>query len=360
MTGEIVVVFIEDNENDLKRYSRILSEESKIIVNSTPPPEHVDELQLSPPPDLVLIDYRLTERQSSGAFVTYRGGTLANYVAERFPATPLVILSTRDVFDLFPNYIDEIRSVDWVLYKDDINKDPRIGRNFLITLVQGFKKLAKVSQDARTWQTLLRLLEADSSFNESLERSSPPRIEKNGKWQVHSIARWILRVLFEYPGILYDSLYASAMLGIRERDFLRDEVQDIFKDTSYRGIFAGIKDLWWKDKLQRLAFRIIRSVKLDPILSENSRIALEKIIGIQLKPLICVFSKEKNANTICHVLEKPVKMKYTLGYLPDSRPEAMDMARVSFKAILEEDIDEHCLPSADAELLDSIRRKYGR
>lgn len=360
MSRKIAVVFIEDDEKDLDRYSRILSEKDKIIVTPTLPPRHVDELQLSPTPDLVLIDYRLNQPQRSGDFVTYKGGTLANYVAEQFPKTPLIILSTRDVFDLFPNYEEEIRSVDYILYKGDINKDPKFGRNLLITLAQGFKELAKVEQNQRTWQTLLRLLKADSSEDENLQRSSPPRIEQSEKWPVHSVTRWILRVLFEYPGIFYDSLYASAMLGIREKDFLKDEVQSFFKDASYTGLFTGIKDLWWKDRLQKLAFRIIKDAELDPILSENFRIAFEKKIGNKLKPSICVFSEEKNANIICYVLRKPVKMKYTLEYLPDTRPEAMDPARVSFKAILEEDIDPHLLPSADAELLESIRRKYGR
>lgn len=359
MSSEIAVVFIEDNEQDLSRYSRILSEKDKIIVTPIPPPKHVDELQLSPTPDLVLIDYRLTQLQRSGDSVTYRGGTLANYVAEQLPETPLIILSTRDVFNLFPNYEEEIRSADYILFKSDVNKDPKVGRNFLITLARGFRELAKVEKASRTWQTLLQLLKADNLEDENLQRSSPPRIEQKEKWHVHGVSRWILKVLFEYPGIFYDSLYASAALGLREEDFLRDAVQHSFKDARYTGVFAEIKKLWWKNRLQKLAFRQIKNAGLDPILSENFRIAFEKTTGIKLEPSVCVFSGEENANTICHILRKPVKMKYTLGYLPDTRPESMDPARISFKAILEEDFDKHLLPSADAELLDSIRRKYG-
>ena len=359
MSEEFRVLFVEDDPQDRDRYSRILSEKGKITVTPRSPPKHIDELRLSPPPDLVLIDYRLIKTQPSGSSAMYRGGTLANYIAEQLPETPLVIFSTRDVLNLFPNYEEEIRSVDYVLYKSDVNEDPGFGKNFLITLAQGFRKLANVEPNSRTWQTLMQLLKANISEDENLQRSSPPRVGNSEKWYVHSVARWILRVLFRYPGILYDSLYASAALGIREEDFLLDEVHLFFQDSIYTGIFAGIEKMWWKGRLQELAFKCIRDAGLDPVLSKNFRIAFEKKTAKKLAPSICVFSGEKNANTICYVLRKPVKMKYTLGYLPDDRPESMEPARISFKAILEEDVDEHLLPRADAELLNTIRRRRG-
>lgn len=357
MIEEVRVLFVEDDPGDRVRYSRILSETGKITVTPRSPPKHFDELLLSPPPDLVLIDYRLTKIQPSGNSAMYRGGTLANYIAEQLPETPLVIFSTKDVLNLFPNYEEEIRSVDCVLYKSDVNKEPGRWKDFLITLAQGFRKLANVELNLRTWQTLMQLLKANISEDENLQRSSPPRVGKGEKWHAHGVARWILRVLFRYPGILYDSLYASAALGIREEDFLLEKVQIFFQDCIYTGIFSGIEKLWWKDRVQELAFKCIRDAGLDPILSENFKIAFEKETGKKLAPSICVFSGEKNANTICYVLRKPVKMKYTLGYLPDDRPESMEPARISFKAILEEDIDEHLLPGADAELLNTIRRR---
>lgn len=359
MSEEVRVLFIEDDPQDRDRYSRILSEAGKIAVTPISPPRHIHELRLSPSPDLVLIDYRLTKKQPLGDSAMYRGGTLANYIAEKLPETPLVILSTQDVLDLFPNYEEEIRSADRVLYKSDINEEPGFGKNFLITLAQGFRRLAEVELTSRTWQTLIQLLKANISEDENLQRSSPPRVGNSERWHVHSVARWILRVLFRHPGILYDSLYASATLGIREEDFLLDEVQLFFQNSIYSGIFAGIEKLWWKSRLQELAFKCIREAGLDPILSENFKIAFEKKTRKKLAPSVCIYSGEINANTVCYILKKPVKMKYTLGYLPDDRPESMEPARISFKAILEEDIDKHLLPRADAELLNTIRRRSG-
>ncbi len=273
MSEEVRVLFVEDDPQDRLRYSRILSETGKINVTPISPPKHIGKLRLSPAPDLVLIDYRLTKIQPSGNSAMYRGGTLANYIAEKLPETPLVIFSTKDVLNLFPNYEEEIQSADCVLYKSEINEEPDFGKKFLIILAQGFRRLAEVEPTSRTWQVLMQLLKANISENENLQRSSPPRIGNSERWHVHSVATWILRVLFRYPGILYDSLYASATLGIREEDFLLDEVQLFFQDSIYTGIFAGIKKLWWKGKLQELAFKCIREAKLDPILSENFKIA---------------------------------------------------------------------------------------
>jgi CheY-like chemotaxis protein len=353
----IRVLYFEDDPSDAERYARLLSETNKIIVTGELVPKHVDELRLSPTPDLVLIDYRLTQRQpTSGISATYRGGTLATYIAEKLPEKPLVIFSTRDCLNLFPNYEEEIRTVDYILYKEDLNQDLLSQRNFLVTLVQGFKSLTNARPGSRTWSALMQLLHASRSEEEDLQRSSPPHGENDGDWCVHHAARWILMVLFRYPGVLYDSLYASTSLGVREEDFLQDTVQSFFRDAQYSGIFVGMKKLWWRDRLQKLAFECIREAKLEPILSDNFIRAFRKKTGVKLKPSICVSSGEKNANAVCYILKKPVKMKYTLGYLPDNRPESMETARVSFKAVIEENVDKKLLPRADAERLTEIRR----
>ncbi len=356
MNEEIKVLFIEDDPNDAERYAQLLTERGKIKVTSIFPPKHVDELCLSPPPDLILIDYRLTQLQPSGDSASYRGGTLANYIVEQNPRIPLITFSTRDVLNSFPNYEQEIQSVDYVLYKGDVNQDSTYWRNFLILLVQGYRKL--VESSPITWKCLMQLLKTTSSEEEDLQRSSPPHKKDNESFSIHSVVKWILRVLFRYPGIFYDSLYASTILGIKEEDFLKEEVQTFFQDSYYSSIFANIKKLWWRNRLQGIAFRCIRDAELTPILSGNFLKAFGKKTGIKLNPSECIFSGELNANTVCCILKKPVKMKYTLGYLMDDRPESMDPARISFKAILEEDIDENLIPRADAERLDDIRRSY--
>lgn len=353
MNREIKILFIEDDPGDKERYEQLLSETGKIGVASIFPPKNIQEIPLTPSPDIVLIDYRLTKKQPSGISAPYRGGTIANYIREQLPNTPLITFSTRDVLSSFPNYEEEIRAVDHVLYKSDVNSEPLYWKNFLVAFAKGFRTLAEL--DLTQWKDIMQLLKASSSEEEDLQRSSPPRIVNGKSYSAHALFKWIFRVLFRYPGIFYDSLYASACLGIDEQDFLREDVQLFFKDAIYSGVFANVKNSWWRDRLQEIALRCIRDCELPPIISENFMIAYEKKTGRKLNPSICVFSKEKNADTVCCILKKPVKMKYTLGYLIDDRPESMDPARISFQAIREEDIDEDLIPLADAERLSEIR-----
>jgi len=359
MSAPLRVLYVEDDPKDLERYSRLLSESSKIEIIPKPAPEHVDELSLSPKPDLIFIDYRLTQRQPSGISAKYLGGTLATYIAEQMPEVPIAIFSTRSIMNSAPKYEVDIPTIDCVLYKEDVNKDPANWRDFILEFIHDFKSLSRTKLSSRTWNSLMKLLEASSlAEEEELQRASPPRGRNGQDWNAHDITRWVLQVLFIYPGIFYDSLYASASLGIQETDFLQMEVQSLFQNAQYKGVFSAIKKLWWRNRLHSIAFKCVRDAGLEPILSDNFATAFEKNTGKKLTPSICIFSNEPHADTICYILKKPVKMKYTLGYLPDDRPESMETARVSFKAILEENIDTKLLPLADAERLTAIRRAY--
>jgi hypothetical protein len=55
-----------------------------------------------------------------------------------------------------------------------------------------------------------------------------------------------------------------------------------------------------------------------------------------LAPAVCISSGEKPADWVCYILQKPVKREYSLPYHPDQRPAIMDEARVSFRAVKED------------------------
>jgi len=350
-----MVLFVDEIPRDIKRYTNLLSEDDKIQTTPIFPPKHIDDISLSPKPDLILIDYLLTNRQPSGISASYRGGTLATYISEQLPDTPLVLFSTRGILSDHPNYEEEIQAIDYVLYKEDVNIDQENAKKLLINIANSFKLLSSVENIDRNWKKLMILLNANEIEEENLQRSSPPRRMTDEKWSVKSVAKWILKTLLKYPGIFYNSLYAASSLGISESSFLRDEVQSYFKDAYYQGIFSDIEKRWWKDRLQKIGFQCIREANLKPLLSDTFMLAFQKNTGIELQPSICIYSGEKNANTVCYILCQPVKMKYTLGYIPDERPESMEQARISYKAVIEEEIKEEFIPKADAERLPSIR-----
>ncbi|NVM55286.1 MAG: hypothetical protein HWN66_16385 [Candidatus Helarchaeota archaeon] len=332
-----------------------MSEERKIHVRSVPPPQHIEDISLTSTPDLFLIDYLLTQRQKTGEYVSYKGGTIATYISEQNPEIPLILFSTRYILNQNPNYLEQVQVVDDILYKDDVNEDVEYAKKFLITIVNGFNKIKSIDIKKRNWKSLVELMGANKYEEENLQLSSPPKPMANGLLRIHSVAKWILQVLFKYPGIFYNSLYAASALGISESSFLRKGVQLYFEDALYDRVFSEMEKRWWKGRLQQIGFKFIQDANLKPILSKNFMIAFQKITDIELEPSICVTSGETHANTVCYILNKPVKMKYTIGYLPDERPESMEQARVSYKAVIEKDIKEELIPKADAERLPSIR-----
>jgi CheY-like chemotaxis protein len=359
MIKPIKILYVDDDPTDSERYSHCLEDKGSITIIPVQAPEHPAELFLEPAPDLALIDYRLIKHGKDTRAPTYRGGTLINYIAEKNPKIPLAIFSTHDILRVYPNYEKEIQAADLILYKEEITEKCQYWKNYLVQYVNDFEKIVTIKSHSRTWKNLQQLLNATNNEVEELQRANPPRKEDPVTWDPHDLSRWVLRVLFRYPGIFYNSLYASTALGITEDSFLSKKVQELFAETRYDGIFSQLGEgFWWRNRLQESAFKFIREAGFEPNISENFEKAFKKTKGAKLNPSICIFSKEEHANTICYLLGKPVKRKYSLEYLPDNRPESMETARISFKAVIEEDINKYLLPPSEAERMKAIRRNY--
>jgi hypothetical protein len=167
-----------------------------------------------------------------------------------------------------------------------------------------------------------------TSYFPRLSRSSPD-------WTAPEIARWINTVLFRYPGLLYDSLHAATALGISEDSFLHNKVQNAFQSAIYSGVFDSLAQRWWRDRLFKIGFAIVRSAQMEPILAESFAGAFRKIHKTVLTPSKCVVTGKEHADAVCYILRKPVLREKSLEYFPDDRPKIMEPARVSFKAIRE-------------------------
>jgi DNA-binding NarL/FixJ family response regulator len=367
------VVYIEDRRQDAENYKSILSLGGKMEVTTIFP---APDLEIGPivseHPDLVLIDYELSRKLPSGQMVPYQGGTLATKLREELPDYPLILFTRRKIIEKYSPE-EELGAIDDIVYKEVLERNPHAYIRMLAGYANGFATLRRVSP--KTWNGLLTILGATSSEADLLREASPPfelrknkrpkgkrkggkRIEDSTVWSVRKAAEWILRTLFAYPGILYDSLYASASLGIDEKSFLKKETQDHFKSAKFVGPFLEVEQRWWRGRLHEEAFQYLRKARLRPVLPESFPEAFRKVTGASLRPSKCVFSGEPFAESVCYVLRQPVKREYTLEYFPDNRPLVMDVARVSFKAIREDNrVQEELFKSSSRRLLDKIPAK---
>jgi hypothetical protein len=365
------VVYVEDRDQDAQNYRSMLTIGKKMKVDSVWPSPHPDVKDIiSKAPDLVLIDYELSRKRRTGEMASYQGGTLATRLREEFRDYPIVLFTRRKILS---NYTpqEELGAIDEIVYKEDFERAPEEYIRRLLGIANGFASLRNVSP--KTWDTLLKILRTRSLEIDFLRESSPPvevregtgrmkrsesgRRRKRLVWSVRGVAKWILKTLFEYPGILYDSLYASASIGVDEKSFLDRKVQDCFRDAEYRGPFHEVERRWWRGRLHEEAFRYVREAGLRPVLAESFPEAFPRITRKKVLPSTCIYSGDKFADCICYVLRQPVRRRYTLEYFADERPAVMDVARVSFKAIREDNrVRDELFSTSGLKLLPRIRR----
>jgi hypothetical protein len=86
--------------------------------------------------------------------------------------------------------------------------------------------------------------------------------------------------------------------------------------------------------------------------------AFREKYDLELSPATCVWDRTPIADRVCYILRQPVKLRNSLRYHPDRRPDVMDDARVSFRAIREaEEFNEAYLDPGGLRLLDEILGK---
>jgi len=351
--------YVDDIREETEKFSRLLSQSKHLLVRPQDPPPKLDLSDIvKDKPDLILIDYVLWSGKFGGETISYFGGTLATRIREAYKDYPVILVSRKSRFRRHGEGEGQLGAIDAVIFKDEIEENSLSVIRSLIGWIQGFEKLRRVK--TRNWSSLVRTLDANATESEKLKEALPSSSKDlfrirftEVEWSVPEAARWIYRVLFRYPGILYDSLHAATSLGISENSFQHPKVQSIFAAAKYRGVFASLSDRWWRDRILTSAFRLIRRAKLEQVLRTSFAAAFEKIHKVRLRPSRCIVTGREHADTVCYILRKPVLHEMTLEYFPDDRPRVMDPARVSFKAIIES-------PEVRYELLSAEGRRQAK
>jgi hypothetical protein len=355
---KLVVCYIDDKSEDRTRYSSLLSN-GRVKVEANPPPANINmNSLLARRPELFLVDYELIKAESNRPTVSYRGGALANAIRESYPERPIVLLTRKNLLggDEFPQLADVRHSFDEVLFKGDIEHDRSTARQQLLALASGFNLLRRARR--RDWQALFRALNAHPASYDLLRRAAPPRSEitPEGHWRVHEAAFWIRNVLLRFPGILYDRLHAATTLGISMSSFSKSKVQALFVPAAYSGVFSEVECRWWRERLFEIAQDLISDAGMQGPINLTFGKAFKKKHDLNLEQAVCIYSKERPADCVCYILQKPVKRSYSLAYHPDDRPGVMDAARVSFKAVLEDNhVLDECFDEESLKLAKELR-----
>lgn len=334
---------------DAQKIRELLAVPGELEVNLQYPPKSFIGFDTNF--DVVLVDLDLSTPMPDGGVVGYFGTTLASEIRMRNPSSPIILITRPNVISGKTQLLLDDVGIDYIVYKDDINKDPLKVRAKILSLCNGFAELAHAqSQD---WPTLVNLMGADEEEAKSLREAAPP-MEK-GKWDIPQTSRWIRNIILEYPGILYDELTSATRLGISTASFNLPAVQGLFERAKYTGVFNSYRQCWWRGRLFYIAQQLILKHTIQGSIPEKFRVAFQKEYGLELEPSICVFDGEPTADWVCYILNQPVKQRNSIPYYPDRRPAVMDQAKVSFKAIRKSgDFDETLVDAQSYEIVKSL------
>jgi CheY-like chemotaxis protein len=352
---DLSVLYFDDSIADRDSYSKRLERGPFRVTSARPPSDLALATATSQRWDLVLVDRELEGGGRGADRVNYQGTTLATAFKDLVDDVPVVLFTTEDL--LSPQdarrLLDSSPIFDDVLYKGIVDQDPPEAIGRLERLCAGFRDLREANRD---WPSLIGLLAATEAEAALLQEAGPPLIR--GQWPVSEAARWLERTVLEYPGILYGARYGAALLGVSVGVFMDERLKALLEPCCYRGVLQPSEGRWWRGRLAEMAFDVAGEAALEGPITEAFPNALDKLWVTTVERSICSDCGEAGADTVCAVLEDPVKTEHSLAYYPDRRPAVMETARVSFRAIRESnDVDEDLIDPNARDLVVRLQAK---
>jgi hypothetical protein len=356
----IKTLYIDDSQQDLERYNKKFETDDRtkdrfrIIMRNSPKSAQDYKQIYQDYADLMLIDFDLAKPDLEGDATNISGLTLSTELRQRFPEAPMVLFTRPNIFKAQDYSVRILSNIDDIVYKKDLFMPDSTLLDSLYELAIGFKKLR--NKKTRKWVDLLEIINAPEIEYDDLKLANPPT-DSGNDWSVSDAAAWIRNTLIKFPGLLYGPMHAATFLGISKDAFLSNPILEVFSEAKYSGVFSPTDGRWWKTKLQQIANAMMIQKERNLLLREAFPMAWERTRKTAIERSVCVFSGESPAEWVCYILKKPMMIKYSLSYKPDSRPSVMDEARVSFEAIrTSNEVNDELFDSLGKELLPEIRR----
>ena len=246
-------VYVDDRDTDYGKFLNVSGEDSvkfRLDIRPNEASKLVKSI-LNVKPDIVALDYRLDDNQRSFPDATYRAGGPAQMLREEMierPAEdfPIILISTEDyIRRLFRSDITAHDLFDEQYLKATLIDETHareIGTQ-VIDLIQGYKKIGCVAQEAQKHLSLLNL--SSNEWSEIKPSSLLISLEETSV--THVIARILLQNIIKRSGLLLRPIDVYARLSIAHENDDRDKAFKFLLDAElgYKGIFStGWPRLW--------------------------------------------------------------------------------------------------------------------
>ena len=360
MMTPIKVLYIDDDPEEVRRIKTLLEASGSLHIDGRGPQYNIGEnVDVTDLPDLFLIDYELSKPYGDNPPAQYSGTTLTAAIRDKANSYPVVLLTKRSILDPVreQEHLGELQLIDHLLFKHSLSDQESLNQtvDLIVGLANGYQILRQTAQRGSNWDGLLKILEARSEEVQLLRLANLPLFlqERKSIWSPARLAIWIRHTLIAYPGILYDPVYAATELRISVESFLSEEVQVLFTDAKYTGVFSPDEGRWWKQRLEKIAMEYVGDLDY----ADRFAVVFEEKTGKNLDPSVSIVRNETPADTVCYIYHQPVMFEYTVAYRPDNRPPIMEPARVSFKAIQQKsnEVQLAFLDGVDEDSLTQIR-----
>ncbi len=257
MSEKLNFIWIDDQESRITQNNYLDS--NKLIECEFIPVREEDLLKLlndeifpNEEPDLILIDHKLTDVKNE---LKFSGASYAKIIREQWPECPIVAVTA--IVNLIEDTTFQQReSYDEILRGHQIKSK----QNLLVAIARSNKEIARLNKYLKNNKPehiikLLKLLKSSKDDIDKLEMIIPENVILNlGKKDLtFELSKWIRKILFVRPGFLYDKLWTSTMLGIKETSF--EKIEHFFTDAKYKGLYHNDDNVrWWQSKIKEILF----------------------------------------------------------------------------------------------------------
>jgi hypothetical protein len=324
--------------------------------------------------DGVILDLRLDQfvnwEDPEGERADYRATTLAQEVRTRategkFKDCPLVLWSTDSRLKASYNRDGTGHDLfDLKCVKDEILNEEHAKRIALrlVSLVSGYKQIAKIKGDRTGKNQLFRFLGFKNEIGFLDPRIAASFATREGPVPVHEYARFLIYDLLEPAGPLIDERTLAARLGVDPNsspDFkvLKDTH---FKQARYKGPFSSGWPRWWAHLVEDRWLKLKgNTAALRPMPASQRVAILQKALG--LKNLVVAQAATKGYSerfwTVCKATRLPLDPRDGLIVQARNFKVWHDKAYVSLKAALDGSMEDAGLK---VDPIDLERLKRGR
>lgn len=296
------ILYIEDLDPE----SRVetLQNENFEIVTSKPKenPEEIIQNIVDINPDLILLDYQLTE----GSKLNYTNApsiasTLRSKYNDGIKERPIILMSTLDnIVNLYRKDYTSQDLFDYAISKEKALENPKRFRNKCLSFLNSYKNIILNDFD------LDKILSVGDNV-QLIHSRIKIHLNKDVK-SVYEYSRFIFEHLIRCSGLLIGEDILSARLGVSKNSRDWEKLKENLIECKYNGIFSDVYnrwwmskiDSWWKDNIkEKYSIRHFDSEEKTKIISNELKLELKTVSKAR-------FNSSSNYWTICKETKLPL------------------------------------------------------